>query len=73
MSDVLGIDATTAIALALRINFFEIHTNSEIFLSITLLFGRMLIFCEEISLNVMNRIILLPYQWEINAFGCESW
>ena len=42
MSDIFGIDVTTIISSVLHINFAKIHTNSEIVLSMTLLFGRML-------------------------------
>ena len=37
-----GIDAVTVISPVLRINFAKTQTDSEISLSITLLFGRML-------------------------------
>ena len=42
VSDILGIDDATVISPVLRINFAKIHTNNEVVLSITLLFGRML-------------------------------
>ena len=42
MSDIFGIDVATVISLFLRINFAKIHIDSEVVLSITLLFGRML-------------------------------
>ena len=42
VSDILGIDVATVISPVLRINFAKIHTNNEVVLSITLLFGRML-------------------------------
>ena len=42
MSDILGTDVTTIISFVLHINFAKIHTDSEIVLSITLLFSRML-------------------------------
>ena len=41
MSDILEIDVAIAIALVLHINFYKIHTNSEVVISMTLLFGRM--------------------------------
>ena len=41
MSDVFGIDVATIISSILRINFTKIHTDSEVVLSITLLFGKM--------------------------------
>ena len=40
MSDILGIDVM--ISFVLRNNFAKIHMNSEVILSIILLFGRML-------------------------------
>ena len=42
MSNILEIDVATVISLVLGINFAKIHTNSEVVLSMTLLFGRML-------------------------------
>ena len=42
MSNILEIDVATVISLVLRINFAKIHTDSEVVLSMTLLFGRML-------------------------------
>ena len=42
MSDILEIDVPTVISPALGINFAKIHTDSEVVLSMTLLFGRML-------------------------------
>ena len=42
MSYIFGIDATTIIFPVLFINFAKIHTDSEVILSITLLFDRML-------------------------------
>ena len=42
MSDIFEIDVATVISLFLRINFAKIHIDSEVVLSITLLFGRML-------------------------------
>ena len=41
MLDILEIDVTTVISLILCINFTKIHTDSEVVLSMTLLFGRM--------------------------------
>ena len=40
MSDILGINVVTVIFLVLCINFTKIHTDSEVILLITLLFGR---------------------------------
>ena len=42
MSNIFGIDATTVISLVLRINFAKIQIDSEVVISITLLFGMML-------------------------------
>ena len=42
MSDIFGIDATTVISPILHINFAKIHTNSEMVISMILLFGKML-------------------------------
>ena len=42
MSDVLEIDVATVISSVFHINFAKIHTNSEIVISMTLLFSRML-------------------------------
>ena len=42
MSNILEIDVATVISLILCINFAKIHTDSEVVLSMTLLFGRML-------------------------------
>ena len=70
MLDIFRIDVATVISTVLHINFSKIHTDSEVILSITLLFGRML---SLVSLIVMNRTILLSYQWEIDAFGCDGW
>ena len=42
MLDILEIDVATIISPVLRINFAKIHTGSEVVLSMTLLFGRML-------------------------------
>ena len=42
MSDILEIDVTTVISSVLCINFVKIHTDNEVVLSMTLLFGRML-------------------------------
>ena len=40
MLDIIRIDVATVISPVLRINFVKIHTNSEVVLSMTLLFGR---------------------------------
>ena len=42
MSNILEIDVATVISPILRFNFAKIHTDSEVILSMTLLFGRML-------------------------------
>ena len=42
MSDIFEIDVATVISPVLRINFAKIHTNSEVVLSMTLLFSTML-------------------------------
>ena len=42
MSDILEFDVATVISPVLSINFSKIHTDSEVVLSMTLLFGRML-------------------------------
>ena len=42
MSDIFEIDVATVIFSAFHINFTKIHTDSEVVLSITLLFDRML-------------------------------
>ena len=42
MSNIFGIDVETVISPVLHIKFTKIHTNSEIVLSITLLFCRIL-------------------------------
>ena len=42
MSDILEINVATIIFPVLRINFAKIHIDSEVVLSITLLFSRML-------------------------------
>ena len=42
MPNILGIDIATVNYLILHINFDKIHTDSEIVLSMTLLFCRML-------------------------------
>ena len=42
MLDILEIDVATVISPILSINFFKIHTDSEVVISMTLLFGRML-------------------------------
>ena len=41
LSGIFGIDAAIIISPILCINFSKIHTDSEVFLSMTLLFGRM--------------------------------
>ena len=41
MSKILEINVATVISPILRINFAKIHTDSEVVLSITLLFARM--------------------------------
>ena len=41
MSDILEIDIVIVISLVLRINFANIYMNSEVIISMTLLFGRM--------------------------------
>ena len=42
MSDILKIDVATVISHVLCNNFAKIHTDSEVVLSMTLLFGKML-------------------------------
>ena len=42
MSNILGINVATIISPILHINFAKIHMDSEVILSKTLLFGRML-------------------------------
>ena len=42
MLDILKIDVETVISPILHINFAKIHTDSEVVISMTLLFGRML-------------------------------
>ena len=42
MSDIFEIDVATVISLVLRNNFAKIHRDSEVILSMTLLFGEML-------------------------------
>ena len=42
MSNILEIHVATVISSILCINFAKIHTDSEVVLSMTLLFGRML-------------------------------
>ena len=46
--DILEIDVATVISSVLRINFAMIHTDSEIVLSMILLFGRMLSFVKRL-------------------------
>ena len=41
ISDILGTDVTTIISSVLHINFANLHTDSEVVLSITLIFSRM--------------------------------
>ena len=40
MSDILRIDVATIIPPVVRINFAKIHTDSEVVISMILLFGR---------------------------------
>ena len=40
MVDIFRINVVTVISLALRVNFAKIHTDSEVVLSMTLLFYR---------------------------------
>ena len=47
ISDILEIDVVVIISLVLHINFFKIHTNSEVVLSMTLLFNRMFSFMKN--------------------------
>ena len=47
ISDILEIDIVVIISLVLHINFFKIHTNSEVVLSMTLLFNRMFSFMKN--------------------------
>ena len=42
MLNIFEIDAAIVISLILRINFAKIHTNSEVVLSMTILFSMML-------------------------------
>ena len=42
ISNIFRIDVALLISLVLHINFAKIHTNSEVVLSVTLLFGKML-------------------------------
>ena len=42
MSNIFGIDVATIISHVLIVNFTKIHTDSEVELSMILLFGRML-------------------------------
>ena len=46
MSNILEIDVTIVISFVLRFNFAKIHTDSEVVLSMTLLFGRILSFVK---------------------------
>ena len=72
ISDIIKIDVTTVISLVLRINFAKIIPDNEVVISMTLLFCRMFSLVK-ISLSVINRVILLPYQWTIDSFGCDGW
>ena len=47
MSNILGIYVATVISPVLHINFAKIYTDSEVVLSMTLLFGRMLSLMER--------------------------
>ena len=47
MSDILGIDVAIVIFPVLRINFAEIYPDNEVVISMTLLFGRMLILVKR--------------------------
>ena len=49
MSDILEIDVAVVISFVLRINFGKIHTDSQVVISITLLFGRMLSFVKRFN------------------------
>ena len=62
MLDIFGIDVIIIISLILRISFIKINTDSEVVISITLLFSKNVSFDEEISLSFMNRTILLSYR-----------
>ena len=42
MSNIFGIDVTIVISPVLYINFAKIHTNREVVIFMTLLFGKML-------------------------------
>ena len=42
MSNIVGINVATVISPIVHISFVKIYTDSEVILSITLLFGRML-------------------------------
>ena len=42
MSDIFGIDTATILSSVLHISFVKIHTNSEVVITMTLLFSRML-------------------------------
>ena len=42
MSDIFRIDTATILSSVLHINFAKIHTNSEVVITMTLLFSRML-------------------------------
>ena len=46
MLNILEIDVAIVIFFVLRINFTKIHTNSEVILSMTLLFNRILSFMK---------------------------
>ena len=62
MLDIFGIDVVIIISLILRVSFIKINTDSEVVISITLLFSKNVSFSEEISLSFMNRTILLSYR-----------
>ena len=47
MSNIFGIDVTIVISLVLYVNFAKIHTNREVVISMTLLFGKMLSFVKR--------------------------
>ena len=72
ISNIIKIDVTTVISPVLRINFAKIIPDNEVVISMTLLFCRMFSLVK-ISLSVINRVILLHYQWTIDEFGCDGW
>ena len=51
MSDIFGIDGVTVISSVLHMNFAKIHTDSEVVLSIILLFYRMLSLVAKIHMD----------------------